>query len=52
MAPKIEEEITCTIELTEGAEKRLTNAFVDLYYKIRDGIHKGPLLEEQKKETA
>ena len=40
---KKEDEITCTIEMTEGAEKRLTEAFVDLYYGICDGIYAGPL---------
>lgn len=42
---KKEDEITCTIEMTEGAEKRLTEAFVDLYYGICDGIYAGPLPE-------
>ena len=36
--------VTCTIEMTEGAEKRLTEAFVDLYYGIKAGIYKGPSL--------
>lgn len=36
--------VVCTIEMTEGAEKRLTEAFVDLYYGIKAGIYKGPPL--------
>lgn len=42
-----DKEITCTMEFTEGARQRITDAFVDLYYGIRDGIYEGPLLEEQ-----
>lgn len=49
---KKEEEITCTVEFTEGAQQRFTDAFVDLYYKIKKGISKGPLPEDEKKETA
>lgn len=54
MAKKNEKQITCTVELTEGAVDRITSAFVDLYYGIKNGIHKGPLLEdeEQKREPA
>lgn len=44
--------ITCTIELTEGAEDRLTKAFVDLYYGIKDGIYKGPLPEDKEKSES
>lgn len=52
MAKKIEQEITCEVEFTEGAIDRITDAFVDLYYKIKDGICEGPLLSEQKDKTA
>lgn len=45
-----EKEITCTVEFTEGAIDRITEAFVDLYYGIKKGIHSGPLLEDKKKE--
>lgn len=48
MAKRKEQEITCTVELTEGAIDRITDAFVDLYYKIKNGIHKGPLLDNDK----
>lgn len=37
------EKVTCTVEFTEGAIDRITNAFVDLYYDILNGIHDGPL---------
>lgn len=52
MAKKEEKEIPCEVEFTEGAIERITSAFVDLFYSIKDGIHKGPLLEGQKDETA
>lgn len=46
-------EITCEVEFTDGAIERITQAFVDLYYAIKDGIHTGPLPEnEQKDKTA
>lgn len=47
--------VTCTVEFTEGAQERITQAFVDLYYDILDGIHEGPLPTEirtNKDETA
>ncbi|GEM_PF-2787975 len=37
------EKVTCTVEFTEGAIERITDAFVDLYYGIKDGIYEGPL---------
>lgn len=40
------DEITCTVEFTEGAIDRITDAFVDLYYGIKDGIYDGPLPPE------
>lgn len=54
MAKRKDKQITCTVELTEGAVDRITSAFVDLYYSIKNGIHSGPLLddEEQKQEPA
>lgn len=52
MAKKNQNAIECTVEFTEGATDRITDAFVDLYYQIKDGIYKGPLLPEQKEETA
>lgn len=54
MAKRKGPEITCTVEFTEGAVERITDAFVDLYYGIKSGIHKGPLLdsEKEKKEPA
>lgn len=54
MAKRKDKEITCTVEFTEGAIDRITDAFVDLYYGIKNGIHKGPLLdsEKEKKEPA
>lgn len=52
MAKRKPEEITCTVEFTEGAAARFTEAFVDLYYDILNGIHSGPLLEDTKEENA
>lgn len=50
---KGKQEITATVEFTEGAAERITDAFVDLYYQIKNGIYEGPLLPEQKQdETA
>lgn len=45
MAKKVRRTISCTVEFSEGALERITNAFVDLYYAIKDGIHEGPLPE-------
>lgn len=42
--------IECTVEFTEGAQQRITDAFVDLYYQIKRGTCKGPLLPERNKE--
>ena len=36
-------EVTCTVEFSEGAQQRITDAFVDLYYGILNGIYEGPL---------
>lgn len=45
-------EINVTVELTEGAEDRITEALFDLFCAIKSGRHKGPLLEnEQGKEA-
>ena len=52
MAKRKEQEITCEIEFTEGAIDRITEAFVDLYYSIKNGIYKGPLPESNKDEPA
>lgn len=41
-------EVTCTFEFTEGAIQRITDAFVDLYYGIIDGIYEGPLPNKEK----
>lgn len=49
---KNKKEITCEVEFTEGAIERITDAFVDLYYQIKEGIHEGPLLTERKDKTA
>lgn len=49
---KKQKEITCEVEFTEGAVERITSAFVDLYYQIKDGIHEGPTLENNKDKTA
>lgn len=54
MAEQNKREITCTVEFTEGATERITDAFVDLYYQIKQGIYSGPLLlsSDSKDETA
>lgn len=54
MARKKYEDLTCTVEFTEGAIDRITQAFVDLYYQIQDGIYKGPekKMDQKKEETA
>lgn len=52
MAKRNEEEFTCTVEFTEGAQERITDAFVEMYYKIKDGIYKGPLPKSKKDKTA
>lgn len=43
-------EITCTVEFTEGAEKRIIRAFEELYHDIKNGIHTGPLLDCKKEK--
>lgn len=49
---KEREPIECTVEFSEGAIDRITDAFVDLYYQIKQGIYKGPLLQDKEDETA
>ena len=49
---KEQSHIECTVEFTEGAIQRITDAFVDLHYQIKQGIYKGPLLPTEKEETA
>lgn len=49
---KKRESIECTVEFTEGAIDRITDGFVDLYYQIKQGIYKGPLLSDRKEDTA
>ena len=48
---KKETRIECTVEFTEGATERITDAFVELYYQIEEGIYKGPLPPGQTEET-
>lgn len=50
MAKRKDQEITCTVEFTEGAIDRITDAFVDLYYGIKNGTYKGPLLDREKEK--
>lgn len=52
MAGKEKKQIKCTVEFTDGAIQRITDAFVDLHYQIKRGIYKGPLLSESKEDTA
>ncbi len=44
------EELTCTVEFTEGAIDRITEAFVDLYYGIKNGLYEGPLLDGEREK--
>lgn len=41
-------EITCEVEFSEGAMDRITEAFVDLYHGIKNGLYKGPLPDAEK----
>lgn len=50
MVAKKKSEIVCTVEMTEGAEQRITEALVDLYYDIKNGKYSGPLLLKTQKE--
>ena len=38
--PRTSEEYTCTVVFTEGSDKRITEAFVDLYYDRQRGLTK------------
>lgn len=51
MAKRKKQEIVCTVEFTEGAIDRITDAFVDLHYQIKQGIYKGPVLPKDDKKT-
>lgn len=46
-----EKEIKCTVEFTPGAIDRITQALVDTYYAIKDGIYEEPK-KQNKDETA
>lgn len=56
MAKRQQKEIKCEVIFTEGAIDRITQAFVDLYYGIQDGLYEynGPPLngKYEKDETA
>lgn len=45
MAKAKKEDYTCTVHFTEGSDQRITEAFVDLYYRRLRGLTK------QDKET-
>lgn len=47
MAKKEKHQYTCTAEYTEGCDKRLTEALVDIYYKRLKGIGKEVDIEEE-----
>lgn len=49
---KEREPIECTVEFTEGAIERITDAFAELVIQIKQGIYKGPLLSDKKEDTA
>lgn len=50
MAAKTEGKITCTVELTPGAEGRLADALFKLYRRIEKGELEGPSLNMEKKK--
>jgi hypothetical protein len=52
MAKRQQKKIICEVTLTEGAVDRITQAFVDLYYGIQEGIYKynGPPLDGKRHE--
>lgn len=53
MEKRQEQNIECIVEFTEGAIDRITDAFVDLHYQIKQGIYRGPQLPETEQgETA
>lgn len=43
------EKVTCTVEFTEGALERITEALMDIYYSIEAGLSRDP---RQKDKTA
>lgn len=51
MGKKAKKKITCTVTFTEGAIDRITDAFIELYFDIKNGIHEGPLLDDKKEDT-
>ena len=52
MAKKREKNYTCTVTYTEGCEKRLTEALVDVYYNRLNGITPPPKIEKTPDGTA
>lgn len=46
------QEYTCTVVFTEGWQKRVTEAFVDLYYQRLQGIGQLEHKETKKQATA
>ena len=47
MGKRKEQKINCTVEFTEGATERITQAFVDVYLMIRARKLQCKLLEEK-----
>lgn len=52
MAAKKKKKYTCTVTYTEGCEKRLTEALVDVYYNRLNGITPPPKIEKKSDGTA
>ncbi len=52
LAERKKREVNCEVIFTEGAVDRITQAFVDLYYGIQDGLYQynGPSLHGKKKQ--
>lgn len=46
-----QKQIKCEVIFTEGAIDRITDAFVELYFGIKNGIYEGPLLEDRTKDN-
>lgn len=52
MAKRQKREIRCTVEYTEGCDRRLTEALVDIYYRRLRGIGKAPEMETREEAEA
>lgn len=44
-------QIKCEVEMTPGAVERITDAFIELYRKIQNGLHTGPVDKQEEKSA-